>query len=403
VSTTYTDILVHYGEIALKGKNRPMFVKRLVRNIRQSLRGLPVAEVRKLPGRLWITAHKDHTFGPEAFARLDVVYGITSYSPVVRCGLEMEEIKKLALDLVQDRTYETFRVSARRAFKNLPFTSLEVNEEVGGHLFENRPAKVKLKGADLQVYIEMVPAGAYLYVDKYPGLGGLPVGVTGKVAVLLSGGIDSPVAAFRMMRRGCRAMFVHFHAYPFVTKASLEKALELAAHLVRYQYTGVLWAVPFGELQRVIVEKTAGPLRVVLYRRFMLRIAGRLAKEAHAQALVTGEALAQVASQTLTNMVTIDQAAPLPVLRPLVGYDKQEIVNEAQKLGTFETSIEPDQDCCQLFVPNNPETHAKLPTVEAAEAELDIDALVDDACARAVREDLFAPWYKAPKHSRTPA
>jgi thiamine biosynthesis protein ThiI len=232
------------------------------------------------------------------------------------------------------------------------------------------------------VAIEILPDGAYLSAGKLAGAGGLPVGVTGRGVVLLSGGIDSPVAAYRMMRRGLRVDFVHFHSYPLVSAASREKACDLAAHLTRYEARSTLMLVPFADVQRAIVARAPRPLRVVLYRRFMLRIASALAAQLGAQALVTGESLGQVASQTLENMTVIERAASLPMFRPLVGMDKNEIINEARRLGTFETSILPDQDCCSLFIPAHPETRARLDQVEAAEALFDVAQMVDDAVRR---------------------
>lgn len=385
-------ILVHYGEIALKGRNRPVFIQHLARNIRAALSGLPVAHVEILTGRLLVIARPGEDLGDESLKRLSHVYGITSFAPTLRCPLDLDAIKQTALSLVEGRTYASFRVSARRAFKDLPFHSMELNRDVGAFLWLHRPAQVKMEGADLDVRIEVLPKAAYLYVDRTPGLGGLPVGVTGKVCVLLSGGIDSPVAAWRMQRRGCEAMFVHFHGHPYVTKASLEKAQDLVERLARFQQRATLYAVAFGGLQSRIVETAPPPLRVVLYRRFMVRIAGALAQRERAKVLVTGESLAQVASQTLTNMIVIDKAAPLPVLRPLVAFDKYEIINEAMRVGTYEISIQPDQDCCTLFTPRNPETHAKLERVEAAEAEFDVDAMVAEAVTQAERTRIRAPW-----------
>jgi thiamine biosynthesis protein ThiI len=217
---------------------------------------------------------------------------------------------------------------------------------------------------------------------KIAGAGGLPVGTTGRGLALLSGGIDSPVAAYRMMRRGMRIDFAHFHSYPLVSAASREKASELAAHLTRFENSSALMLAPFANVQREIVARAPRPLRVVLYRRFMMRIAGALARKSGAQALISGESLGQVASQTLENMMVIERAAPLPILRPLVGMDKNEIVAEARRLGTFETSILPDQDCCSLFVPNHPETHARPAEVESAEAVFDIDAMVAEVVRR---------------------
>jgi thiamine biosynthesis protein ThiI len=315
-------------------------------------------------------------------------------------------MKEAAWAVAEPRTYESFRISARRAFKDLPFGSLEVNVALGDHLHAKRPAAVKMKGADLDVRVEMVPRGAFIYADKLPGPSGLPVGITGSVCALLSGGIDSPVAAYRLMRRGCRVVFVHFHGHPYVTRASLDKAEDLAGLLVRHQYEGILYAVAFGALQARIVERAPARLRVVLYRRFMVRIAAALARRHRCKALVTGEALAQVASQTLTNMIVIDDASPLVILRPLIGYDKLEIEAHAKALETYPISILPDQDCCTLFTPRSPETHAKLEHVRTVEAELDVDAMVAEAVEAAERRDLRSPWWEpqtAPETEAEPA
>jgi thiamine biosynthesis protein ThiI len=250
-----------------------------------------------------------------------------------------------------------------------------IGAEVGGAL----GLKVDLEHPDLTISIEILPDAAYVSAGKIPGAGGLPVGITGRGLVLLSGGIDSPVAACRMMRRGLRVDFVHFHSHPLVTSASKEKATDLAAHLTRYEAGSKLMLVPFANAQREIVARAPRPLRVVLYRRVMMRIASKLARQTGAQVLISGESLGQVASQTLENMMVIEQAAAVPILRPLIGMDKNEIINEARRLGTFETSIIPDQDCCSLFVPAHPETHARPDEVASAERLFDLQRLVDDA------------------------
>lgn len=375
-------ILVHYAELSTKGRNRGDFVRGLADNIRRSLAGAPVAKVERLPGRIWIQPERGAELAPWIYDRLAETVGVANFAAAKRCSLTLEDIKRTALALVHDRTYESFRVRAHRVFKELPFGSLEVDREVGGFLREHRPAKVQMKGAELEIYVEMLPQGAFVYVDRRRGPGGLPLGMSGLVVCLLSGGIDSPVAAWRMQRRGCRTMFVHFHSQPYLNRASVEKATELAEVLTRHQGRSTLYLVPLGELQRDIVTSAPTALRVVLYRRFMLRIAGVLAERAGAKALVTGEALGQVASQTLTNLAVIDDAAPMIVLRPLIGCDKQEIVDEAKRLGTYEISIQPDQDCCQLFIPREPETHAKRKDVLAAEAALDIEGLCADTVSR---------------------
>jgi len=268
---------------------------------------------------------------------------------------------------------------------------MEIEREVGAALKARLNCAVDLSNPQLAVVIEVFTKRAYVSLNKRPGAGGLPVGISGRGLALLSGGIDSPVAAYRMMRRGLRLSFVHFHSYPLLSRASRDKARELTALLARYQAHATLMLVPFADAQRQIVARVERPLRVVLYRRLMMRIAGRLASKLRASALITGESLGQVASQTLDNMAIIGQAAPIAVLRPLVGMDKNEIVEQARQLGTFEVSILPDQDCCTLFVPRHPETHARASEVEAAEARLDIANMVEEACARVEREDFSFP------------
>ena len=232
---------------------------------------------------------------------------------------------------------------------------------------------------DLVCWVKITHNAAYISTEKIPGIGGLPVGVSGKVLVMLSGGIDSPVAAWQMIKRGAKAVFIHFYSYPYTDKASLEKVIELVEILGVSNYRSTLYLVPFAELQQVIVAETPAPFRVVLYRRMMTRIAQRIATLANAEALVTGESLAQVASQTLTNLRTIEAIAELPILRPLIGEDKAEIIEKAQRIGTFDVSTRPHQDCCSLFVPKHPATRASLTELADAESSLDIDGLVEAA------------------------
>jgi thiamine biosynthesis protein ThiI len=241
------------------------------------------------------------------------------------------------------------------------------------------------------VHVEFLTSEAFYFFGKERGPGGLPTGTAGRVACLLSGGIDSPVAAHRMMKRGCAVTFVHFHSYPILSRASQEKARELAAALTRWQQRSRLYLVAFGEIQQQVVLAVPGPMRVVVYRRLMMRIAERIARARHAQALITGEVVGQVASQTLENLAVIGSVATLPIFRPLIGMDKDEIMAEAMKLGTYATSIIPDQDCCTLFTPRNPQTRAKLQEIERAEQALPIDELVERAVAGAVVEDFEFP------------
>jgi tRNA uracil 4-sulfurtransferase len=369
-----------YHEIGLKGHNRWRFVDELKRNVRSLFADYPLVAIRGEGRRLMVELPAPLP-DEVTCSRARWIFGLQNFSLSRRVPLTMEAIVESAVETARRAGggARTFRVSTRRTEKRFPLDSMQIDRVVGAAIGADCGLKVDLENPELVVTIEILPDGAYLSAGKLPGAGGLPVGVTGRGLVLLSGGIDSPVAAYRMMRRGLRLDFVHFHSYPLVSDASREKARELAAHLTRYQARATLLLVPFAPAQRVIVAGAARPLRVVLYRRLMLRIASALARQYGAQALVTGESLGQVASQTLENMTVIEQAASLPILRPLVGMDKNEIVDEARRLETFETSILPDEDCCSLFVPAHPETRARLDQVIAAEAALPVDQVVQDA------------------------
>ena len=248
---------------------------------------------------------------------------------------------------------------------------------MGGYVIQKTGTQADMYNPDLRFWVNISHNDAYIYTDKQRGIGGLPVGVSGKVLVMLSGGIDSPVAAWQMIKRGAKAVFIHFYSYPYTDKASLEKVIELACILSESNYRSEVYLVPFAELQQAIVTETPTPFRVLLYRRMMTRIAQRVAALTEAEALVTGESLAQVASQTLTNLRSIEAIAEIPILRPLIGFDKVEIIAKAEQIGTFEISTQPHQDCCSLFVPKHPATHASVSELDKAEAVLDISALVD--------------------------
>jgi len=383
-------VVVHYQEIALKGKNRPWFVARLARNVRQATSDLDVADVRVLMGRLEVVLGTSARW-EEVSARLTDVFGIANFARAGRAPLDVDAIARAILDDLGTVQPETFRVSARRADKRFPLTSPQIEREVGGRIKEAKGWRVNLDEPALTIHVEALSNDAFYFFGKHRGAGGLPVGSSGRVACLLSGGIDSPVAAWRMMRRGCRVLFVHFHSYPILSHASQEKARELARLLTRFQFESRLLLVPFGEIQQQVVLTVPPPLRVVVYRRLMVRIAERLARLHRAQALVTGEAVGQVASQTLENLTTIGSVATLPILRPLIGMDKEEITVEAQRLGTYPVSIIPDQDCCTLFTPRHPATRARRWDIESAEQALGIDEIVQRATDAAVLERFTFP------------
>jgi thiamine biosynthesis protein ThiI len=387
-----TSIVVHYKELSLKGRNRPWFVELLVRNIREALAGLPVVRVRSIIGRIEVELGASaEAARSEIQERLARVFGIANFSFANRGPHDFGELARAILADLGDRQAESFRVAATRSDKRLPFTSPQVEREVGGLIKQATGWRVDLERAALTIHLEMMPDGAFYFFGKEPGAGGLPTGTGGRVACLLSGGIDSPVAAYRLMRRGCSVLLIHFHSYPILSRASQEKVREIAALLTKHQLRSRLVLVPFGELQQQVVLSVPPPLRVVVYRRLMLRIAERLARRWHARALVTGEVIGQVASQTLDNLTTIAAATDLPILRPLIGMDKDEIVAQAERLGTFPISIIPDQDCCTLFTPRHPATRARADDVVAAEGTLALESMIRTAIDAAAVEDMKYP------------
>lgn len=371
-------IVVHYQEIALKGRNRPWFIGRLARNLRRVTADVGVTDVRVLMGRIELVL--DPAADWEAVReRVSRTFGIANFSRAGRVALDVDRIAEAILRELGDRDVESFRVSARRADKRFPLTSPEIEREVGGRIAEAKGWRVNLGRPALVIHVEALTNEAFYFIGKEPGPGGMPTGVSGRVTCLLSGGIDSPVAAYRMMKRGCRVQLVHFHSYPIVSRASQEKVMEIAELLTQRQLSSRLHMVAFGDIQRQVVLSVPERLRVVIYRRLMVRIAARLGRSWGARALVTGEVIGQVASQTLENMVTIDAASSLPMFRPLIGMDKDEITAEAQRIGTYPISIIPDEDCCQLFTPRHPATKSNVAEAEAAERALDVDALVVEA------------------------
>ncbi len=372
-------VLIHYGEIALKGKNRGFFEKALLDNIKKTLEKGFFKSVQLGFGRITLDLPENPDF--KALEEgLKNVLGIANFSFALKSVPEIEILKKHSLALLKRESFETFKVSAKRSEKALPFTSQQINEEIGGLIQDKLLKKVKLENPDLTLFIEMTNKEAFLFIKKIKGLGGLPVGVSGKAVSLLSGGIDSPVASFLAMKRGLEISLAHFESFPYSTKKSIEKVEELAKKLSVYQKPLKLYLFPFAEIQKEILLKSQEQFRVILYRRAMLKIAEKLAHEEKSQALITGDNLGQVASQTIENLNTVEKAVDLPVLRPLICYDKEEIIEKSKTLGFFETSILPFDDCCSRFLPKMPEIHSKINEVEKEENKCEnLTLLIENA------------------------
>jgi len=389
-----SSVVIHYGELALKGRNRPWFINTLVRTIRAALTGLDVVDVRALVGRIVVRLGPRSEWD-QVRERLARIPGIGNFSHATHVEADLSAMTEAIVRATEGRTAESFRITARRADKRFPVASPDIEREIGRRVQEATGWPVDLSRPDLTIRVEVLSTDAFFFFEKHQGAGGLPVGTSGKVMCLLSGGIDSPVAAWRLIRRGCRAYFVHFHSYPILSSTSQEKARTLVEILTQHQLRSRLFLVPFGGIQQRVVVTVPPPLRVVTYRRLMVRIAEQLARKVDAHALVTGDSVGQVASQTIDNLTVIEGAATIPILRPLVGFDKEEITAEAQRIGTYEVSIIPDEDCCTLFTPRYPTTRATRAEAEAAESELDVGGLVEQAMKDVEMEDFRFPMLRS--------
>jgi tRNA uracil 4-sulfurtransferase len=363
--------VIHYNELGLKKGNRDYFENALCRNINSVLQDCQVERAKRISGRLLLplSANADVL---EIKKRLGQVFGIAYFGEAWASPQLVENLETNAWALMQGHPFNSFRIQAHRANKNFPHTSVEINQRVGAYVKQRSGARVDLEKAEMTCWIEIVEKYALIYLERLPGPGGLPVGTSGKVIVLLSGGIDSPVAAWKMIKRGCTSVFVHFHSFPYTNKESQEKAKQIVQLLCHYALQAKIYLVPFAEVQRHIMVDTPLDTRVILYRRYMLRLAEQIARREKARVLVTGDSVGQVASQTIENIDVISRAVSMPILRPLIGEDKVEIIEIARQIGTYEISIQPDQDCCSLFVPKHPETKANLPEIEKSEAQLNV-------------------------------
>lgn len=369
---TYDKLLLRFGEFTLKGKNRNRFERSVLNHIRSVLKPFPGAKIVKEYGRLYVELNGE---SPEALIHvLKKVFGLVSISPVRVCPSELDRIIETAIDFVGQKELtdpSTFKVNARRVWKQFPHSSQEMNHLVGSPLLRTYPQlKVKVKQPDMELRVEIRENETYLYYEVIPGAGGYPIGTNGKAMLLLSGGIDSPVAGWSAMRRGLEIECVHFYSFPYTSQLAKEKVMELTRLLSGYTGKIKLHLVPFTDVQTSFVGIGQDNLIITFMRRAMLRIASSLAEREGALAIVTGDSLGQVASQTLPSMNVIGRATELPLLRPLVMMDKNDIINIAMDIGTFETSILPYEDCCTLFVPKSPTTNPNLKIIEKVEASI---------------------------------
>lgn len=384
-----THVLIHYGEVALKKGNRGFFERKLRENIKDALGKTLATSVQVYRGRFLVVLQEDADF-PTVKSILQKIPGIAYFAPAYTSEPDMDTLKEDSLALMKELEFTRFRVSCRRAQKRLPFNSMDVQREVGGFLLHHLDDKeVNLDEPEIDCSIELFDDQAIIFVERIEGLRGLPVGTTGKVVSLISAGIDSPVASYQMIRKGCTVCYVHFHSYPFTDKNSIYNSIRLVKVLNEYQRYSRVHLISLAKIQERIIALAPVKLRLILYRRMMFRLAEMVAHRQKAKALITGESLGQVASQTLANLRATTDAVNLPILRPLIGYDKLDIINLAKEIGTYEISIEPFQDCCTYMVPKHPETFARLPEVKEAEDGLgDWEELLHQAMRNAEIEKI---------------
>lgn len=392
--------LVHYHEIGLKGRNRSTFERKLQDNLVFALGDLVPAGVERVASRIIVPLK--HPSAQEALEVIARIPGVASVADAVVTSRDPADMERAVVQAIRDAAPDarSFAILARRSSTDYTESSMEIKVRVGAAVQRETGLAVDLNNPDVACRVEVVQGEVYIYARRLDGPGGLPVGTSGRVVALMSAGIDSPVAAWRMMRRGAVVIGVHFSGRPQTDSRSEEYAIDLCRVLERTGGMARLYVVPFGDLQREISLASPPDLRVLLYRRLMLRVAEKIAAVERAKALVTGESLGQVASQTLDNVAAVDTAATMPVLRPLIGNDKQEIMTEARAIGTFELSTQPHADCCTLFMPRSPETHARISQVEAGEVDLDIPRMVTDALQGLIWTDFACASYRPPKRWR---
>ncbi|MDN9643031.1 tRNA 4-thiouridine(8) synthase ThiI [Clostridioides difficile] len=387
----YNILMVKYGEIGVKGKNRYIFENRLIRNIRNMLKPIGRFNVYKEYGRIYVDL-EDYDY-EEVIEEVRKVFGIVGVCPGVRAKKDYDTLKEIALKMLEEKIeagYKTFKVESRRGDKSFGLTSQEMSMDIGGYLLSKVGDRINVdvRNPEVKIKCEYREFHTMVYSDTIPGYGGLPLGTNGRAMSLLSGGIDSPVATWMVAKRGMEVEAVHFHSYPFTSERSQEKVKDLAKILAKYCGRVRLHKVNILEIQKAIGENCNEEETTILSRRFMMRIAQRLSEKRHCDALITGESIGQVASQTIQGLTCTNAVVDLPVFRPLIAMDKSDIVDIAKKIGTFETSIVPEEDCCSVFSPRKPVTKPRLEKIEKSETALDIEKLVQDAIDKIEVEDI---------------
>ena len=380
----YNILIVKYGEIGVKGKNRYLFENKLIKNIKNMLKPLGEYNVYKEYGRIYVDVNDDDY--EEVMEEVRKVFGIVGVCPGIKAEKDYDVLKATALKLIEQKIEEgakTFKVESRRGDKSLPLTSQEMSIDIGGYILSNVKDRIKVdvRNPEVKVRCEYRELNTMVYTDSVPGYGGLPMGTAGKAMSLLSGGIDSPVATWMVAKRGMDIECIHFHTYPFTSERSREKVLDLARTLSRYCGPIKVHCCNILEIEKEITEKLNREETTIHSRRFMMMITQRLAEQRHCQAIVTGESIGQVASQTIYGLTCTNAVCSLPVFRPLIAMDKSDIIDIAQEIGTYDISIVPEEDCCSVFAPKKPITKPKLERIEKSEEKLDIEALIEGAMA----------------------
>lgn len=376
----YSDIILREGEMVLKGRNRRDFEYRLIKNVKRAVKDFDGVSVERSYGRVYVRNSNENT--QEIIKRVKLIPGIFNMSPIVKTDKNLDNIKALALDMLTKAIGDkkTFKVEAKRSDKTYPLESMEISRQVGGYILAKYEGdlKVDVRNPDIVVNIEITFTAANIFSEKIEGAGGLPIGSSGRGLTLLSGGIDSPVAIWMGLKRGVEMDAIHFHSFPFTSERSKEKVVDLTKILAKHRGIMRLYVINFTEIQKIIGLKCPKEYYITIMRRFMMRIATKVANKYEYKALFTGESIGQVASQTLESMAAINAVTNIPIIRPLASMDKHHIIEIAREVGTYETSILPYEDCCTVFVPENPVIRPEISICEEGEKELDIDKLIDE-------------------------